>query len=170
MASVASIACVVIVLVTLDAVRNGWAAWTALGLFLAYLALAGEVILRMTQRLVQKERKRANAIFRDREAKLQDIASRDDLTQLQNRRFFYERLQEEMEKAERSRKQLSIAIIDVDDLKAINDDFGHQVGDVVLHQLARTLNRTVGPRYVTARLGGDEFAVIMPNADRREAD
>jgi diguanylate cyclase (GGDEF)-like protein len=61
-------------------------------------------------------------------------------------------------------------MIDVDDLKAINDEFGHQVGDVVLHQFARTLNRTVAPSDVTARLGGDEFAVIMPDTDRREAE
>jgi diguanylate cyclase (GGDEF)-like protein len=61
-------------------------------------------------------------------------------------------------------------MIDVDDLKLINDEFGHQVGDVILRQLGRALNRTVGPNAVTARLGGDEFAVIMPNADRRKAD
>jgi diguanylate cyclase (GGDEF)-like protein/putative nucleotidyltransferase with HDIG domain len=122
------------------------------------------------QRLIRKERDRTRAIYTDRQAKLQEIASIDDLTQLQNRRFFYERLQEELEKAERSRKQLSIVMIDVDDLKSINDEFGHQVGDIILHQFARTLNLTAEPSYVTARLGGDEFAVIMPNADRREAD
>jgi len=170
LASAVSITSALALLMALDVVKSGWPVWGAMGLFLMCMAFAGELLLRWTQRMVQRERKRANAIFLDREAKLQDIASRDDLTQLQNRRFFYERLQEEMEKAERSRKQVSIAMIDVDDLKAINDDFGHQVGDVVLHQLARTLNRTVGPDHVTARLGGDEFAVIMPNADRREAD
>ena len=53
----------------------------------------------------------------ERQAKLQDIASRDDLTQLQNRRVFYERLQEELETAERTRRQLSVIMIDVDDLK-----------------------------------------------------
>ncbi len=170
LAAAVSIASVVAVLVTLDTVQERWQAWTAAGLFLIYLALTGEAILRMTHRLVEKERDRATAISLDRQAKLQEIASIDDLTQLQNRRFFYERLQEELEKAERSRKQLSIVMIDVDDLKAINDDFGHQVGDVILHQFARTLNLTAEPSYVTARLGGDEFAVIMPNADRREAD
>jgi diguanylate cyclase (GGDEF)-like protein len=170
LAAVVSVASVVAVLVALDTVQERWQAWTAAGLFLIYLALTGEAILRMTHRLVQKERDRATAIFLDRQAKLHDIASRDDLTQLQNRRFFYERLQEEIERAERSRKHLSIAMIDVDDLKLINDEFGHQVGDVVLRQLARTLNRTVGPGHITARLGGDEFAVIMPDADRREAD
>ncbi len=170
LAGAASIACVVIVLVSLDVLRNGWAAWTVMGLFLTYLALTGEVILRITQRLVQKERNRTKGIFLDREAELQDIASRDDLTQLQNRRFFYERLQEELQRAERSRKQLSIIMIDVDELKLINDEFGHQVGDVILRQFGRTLNRTAAADHVTARLGGDEFAVIMPNADRREAE
>jgi len=170
LASAASITSALALLMALDIVKSGWLVWAAMGLLLACIVLAGELGLRWTQRMVQRERKRATAIFLDREAKLHDIASRDDLTQLQNRRFFYERLQEELERAERSRKHLSIAMIDVDDLKLINDEFGHQVGDVVLRQLARTLNRTVGPGHITARLGGDEFAVIMPDADRREAD
>jgi len=170
LASAVSITSALALLMTLGIVKSGWLVWAAMGLFLICIVLAWELVLRWTQWMVQRERKRATALFLDREAKLQDIASRDDLTQLQNRRFFYERLQEELEKAERSRKQLSIAMIDVDDLKAINDEFGHQVGDIVLRQLARTLNRTVGPGHITARLGGDEFAVIMPDADRREAD
>jgi len=170
LASAVSVTSALALLMTLGIVKSGWLVWAAMGLFLICIVLAWELVLRWTQWMVQRERKRATAIFLDREAKLQDIASRDDLTQLQNRRFFYERLQEELEKAERSRKQLSIAMIDVDDLKLINDEFGHQVGDIVLRQLARTLNRTVGPGHITARLGGDEFAVIMPDADRREAD
>ncbi len=165
-----TIASIATALVGLDILGSGWVAWTAMGLFLAYVTLAGEVIIRATQRLVQRERDRASSLFLERQAELQEIASKDDLTQLQNRRFFYERLQEELERAERSRKQLSIVMIDVDDLKAINDEFGHQVGDVVLRKFARTLNRTTRSNQVTARLGGDEFAVIMPNAGRREAD
>ena len=170
LASAVSIASGLALLVALDTFQSGLNLWAAMGLFLICIVLVGEFLLRWTLRVLHTEREQANAIFRVREAQLRDVASRDDLTQLQNRRFFYERLQEEMEKAERSRKQVSVAMIDVDDLKAINDDFGHQVGDIILHQLARTLNRTVEPGYVTARLGGDEFAVIMPNADRREAD
>jgi diguanylate cyclase (GGDEF)-like protein/putative nucleotidyltransferase with HDIG domain len=61
-------------------------------------------------------------------------------------------------------------MFDVDDLKAVNDEFGHQVGDAVLSSFARVLNANVGANHVTARLGGDEFAVVMPGADRREAD
>jgi diguanylate cyclase (GGDEF)-like protein len=170
LASAVSITGALALPVALDVIESGWIVWAAMGLFLACTLLAAELLLRWTQRMVQREHDRANVVFLNREAKLQDIASRDDLTQLQNRRFFYDRLQGEMGKAERSRKQLSVAMIDVDDLKAINDEFGHQVGDIVLHQFGRILNQTVGADDVTARLGGDEFAVIMPNADRREAD
>ncbi len=170
LASAVSIASGLALVVVLGTFQSGLILWAAMALFFACIVVAGELLLRWTQRTVQTERERANAVFLDRQAQLQDIASRDDLTQLQNRRFFYQRLQDELDKAERTRKQVSIAMIDVDDLKAINDEFGHQVGDVILHQLARTLNRTVEPGHVTARLGGDEFAVIMPDADRREAD
>ncbi len=156
--------------IALDIAKSGWLVWGAMGVFIICMGFAVELLLRWTRRMVQTERERASLVFLDREAKLEDIASRDDLTQLQNRRFFYQRLQEELEKAERSRKQLSVAMIDVDDLKAINDEFGHQVGDIVLHQFGRTLNRTVEPNHVTARLGGDEFAVILPDTGRREAD
>ena len=170
LASFVSVLCAFGFLVALETAQSAWQSWAGTGVFLAYLAVAAEVLLRWTQRRVQKERKRSTEAFLERQAKLQYIASRDDLTQLQNRRIFYERLQEELESAERARKQLSIVMIDVDDLKAINDEFGHQVGDVILRQFGRTLNRTAGPDAVTARLGGDEFAVIMPNASRREAD
>jgi len=170
LASALSILCAAAFLAALGRSQGSWEVWTATGLFLTYLGIAAEVLLRWTQRRVQKERAHSTEVFMERQAKLQSIASRDDLTQLQNRRVFYERLQEELDKAERTRRQLSVVMIDVDDLKLINDEFGHQVGDVILRQFGRALNRTTGPGSVTARLGGDEFAVIMPNADRREAD
>ena len=170
LASFVSVLCAFAFLVTLESSQGGWKVWAGTGAFLAYLACAAEVLLRWTQRRVQREHERAAGVFLERQAKLQEIASRDDLTQLQNRRIFYGRLQEELETAERTRRQLSVIMIDVDDLKAINDEFGHQVGDVILRQFGRALNRTAGGEAVTARLGGDEFAVIMPNADRREAD
>jgi len=170
LASFILVACSFGFLVALESSQGGWIVWVGTGGLLAYLAFAAEVLLRWTHRRVQRERERSMGLFLERQAKLQDIASRDDLTQLQNRRVFYGRLQEELETAERTRRQLSVIMIDVDDLKAINDEFGHQVGDVILRQFGRALNRTAGPKAVTARLGGDEFAVIMPNADRREAD
>jgi len=109
-------------------------------------------------------------LWQERQSQLQEIAAIDDLTQLQNRRFFYQHLQREVDAAARTKKPLSILIIDVDDLKAINDEFGHQVGDSVLRAFGRTLNAQAGEQNVTARLGGDEFAVVMPGGDRRDAD
>jgi diguanylate cyclase (GGDEF)-like protein len=170
LASAISILCAFGFLVALDTAKSAWQGWAGVGVSLAYVGVAAEVLLRWTQRRVQKERERSTGVFLERQAKLQEIASRDDLTQLQNRRVFYERLQTELETAERTRRQLTVMMIDVDDLKAINDEFGHQVGDVILRQFGRALNRTAGPQAVTARLGGDEFAVIIPDADRREAD
>jgi diguanylate cyclase (GGDEF)-like protein/putative nucleotidyltransferase with HDIG domain len=157
-------------LMALDVSQRPTTLWAAMAVFFVIAAAAGDTLLRWAAGSVQSERERTAAAFRDRQSELRDIATRDDLTQLQNRRFFYERLQEELSHAERLRKPLSIAMIDVDDLKAINDEFGNQVGDVILRQFARILNHTVGENHVTARLGGDEFAVIMPGTDRRAAD
>ncbi len=132
------------------------------------LAIAIQAMLALIQERI--EHKRIEAVWRTRWAEMQEVAGRDELTELQNRRFFYERLDEEMKAAERLKKPLSILMLDVDDLKLINDEFGHQVGDQVLRSLGRVLNSEVGEKNVTARIGGDEFAVILPGADRKEAD
>ena len=168
--SLAMIAGGLVLLLALDVSQSAATLWGAMAGFFVLAAVAGDTLLRWAARSVQRERELAAAAFLDRQTQLRDIATRDDLTQLQNRRFFYERLQEELKNAERLRKPLSLAMIDVDDLKAINDEFGHQVGDVILRQFARILNHTVAEDHVTARLGGDEFAVIMPGTDRRAAD
>ena len=134
------------------------------------LAIAVQAIFTVTQRRITSEHDRMETVWRTRQAEMQEVAGRDELTELQNRRFFYERMTEELKTAERLKKPLSILMLDVDDLKLINDEFGHQVGDQVLRSLGRVLNRQVGEKNVTARIGGDEFAVILPGADRKEAD
>jgi len=134
------------------------------------LGIVVDVLMRKNHTRIHREREKALTVWLSKQSELEDIATRDDLTQLQNRRFFYQRFQEEMSRAETSKRSLSIAMIDVDDLKLLNDEFGHQVGDIVLRQFARILNRQAGEDMVTARLGGDEFAVIMPNTDRRAAE
>jgi diguanylate cyclase (GGDEF)-like protein/putative nucleotidyltransferase with HDIG domain len=139
----------------------------------AILGLAGVIVefaLYRTERKLAKEREHARSQWQRQREELLDVATRDELTQLQNRRFYYERLSTELERAETQKRPLSILMIDVDDLKAINDEFGHLVGDVVLRNFGRILNSSSDDRYVTARLGGDEFAVIMPGSDRREAE
>jgi len=134
------------------------------------LGIVVDVLMRKNHARIHKERDKALTVWLSKQSELEDIATRDDLTQLQNRRFFYQRFQEELKRAAATRRNLSIAMIDVDDLKLLNDEFGHQVGDIVLRQFARILNRQAGDGLVTARLGGDEFAIIMPDTDRRTAE
>ena len=140
----------------------------------AALVVGAGVILQLhlgrLRRALRRQAASMQQLWQERQSQLQEMAAVDDLTQLQNRRFFYEHLQREVDVAARTKKPLSILIIDVDDLKAINDEFGHQVGDSVLRAFGRTLNAQAGEQNVTARLGGDEFAVIMPGRDRRDAD
>ena len=137
---------------------------------LLVIGMLAEFMLYRTESMMAAERDQLKGIWVRKQAELIDVATRDELTQLQNRRFYYERLQFELQQATTRGRALSILMIDVDDLKAINDEFGHQVGDIVLRKFASVVNGLTNEKYVTARLGGDEFAVIMPGADRRSAD
>jgi diguanylate cyclase (GGDEF)-like protein len=128
------------------------------------------ILLWFAEQRMVRERHRLNNIWMARKAELQELAGKDELTQLQNRRFFYEEIERELEVAERFKRPLAVLMMDVDDLKLINDEFGHQVGDVVLRSFGRLMNQEVGENDITARIGGDEFAIILPGADRRAAD
>ncbi len=93
------------------------------------------------------------------------LALTDPLTGLGNHRSFHERLQRELVVAEEEGASLALCLVDFDDLKSVNDRFGHPVGDLVLGQVASRL-RQGGEAF---RLGGDEFAVLLPRQDERQA-
>lgn len=97
-----------------------------------------------------------------RHLKLQDMAMRDDLTGLPNRRYFYNRSHGELELARNFRRHLAVLVLDIDGFKAINDRYGHKASDVVLAHVGKRLPETLRGSDVPARIGGDEFAVIMP--------
>jgi diguanylate cyclase (GGDEF)-like protein len=88
----------------------------------------------------------------------------DGLTKLYNHRFFQDALKREFARSQRHQSPLSLALLDIDHFKRFNDTYGHQQGDVVLQELARTLRGQVRNLDVVARYGGEEFAVIMPDA------
>jgi diguanylate cyclase (GGDEF)-like protein len=97
---------------------------------------------------------------------LLDLASKDGLTGIANRRAFDERIAAEWNRAGRDSRPLSLLTIDVDYFKKFNDRYGHLVGDACLREVAKTLSlsaRRGGD--LVARIGGEEFAVLLPNLD-----
>ncbi len=99
------------------------------------------------------------------EAELERLATHDPLTGLANHRLFHQRLAEEMASAVRHSRRLSVAILDLDHFKTINDRYGHVVGDHTLVAVAQRLSTVVREGELLARVGGEEFAWILPGAD-----
>jgi diguanylate cyclase (GGDEF)-like protein len=98
--------------------------------------------------------------------KFYSLAILDPLTGLYNRRFGEERLQEEMARAERNGDALAVIVMDLDNFKEINDEFGHAAGDLVLKEFSRRLKRGIRACDVPVRIGGDEFLVVLPECPR----
>jgi diguanylate cyclase (GGDEF)-like protein len=97
---------------------------------------------------------------------LESRAIRDPLTQLYNKDFFAQRLNQEMRRAVRHSEPLTVAMIDMDLLKTINDTYGHPVGDAVISAVAAVIRDTSRQSDVPCRYGGDEFAVILPETTK----
>jgi len=91
---------------------------------------------------------------------IREVANRDFLTGLHNRRFFFERGQEIYHIAAQEDVPLAIAMVDIDNFKTLNDTYGHDVGDIVLKHCSRLLSQNFG-KELLARLGGEEFAVLI---------
>lgn len=102
------------------------------------------------------ERKRA-------EEHIQHIAFHDALTGLPNRLLFYDRLQQAILEAHRGASLIALLFIDLDRFKLINDTLGHQIGDLLLQEVASRLRECVRETDTVARLGGDEFVIVLPN-------
>ncbi|MEB3282759.1 MAG: GGDEF domain-containing protein [Lyngbya sp.] len=102
----------------------------------------------------------------EREKKLARI---DGLTGLYNRNFFIETLENEMQRAQRYHYPITLAYLDIDYFKKVNDKFGHNRGDRLLQDISNILKTSIRPTDVIARLGGDEFAILLPYTNLEEA-
>ncbi len=96
------------------------------------------------------------------QAKLREEAIRDPLTGLFNRRYLEETLDRELSRATRERSPLSLAVLDIDHFKLLNDTHGHAAGDVMLRSLAALLRDQTRAEDVVCRYGGEEFVVVLP--------
>ena len=100
---------------------------------------------------------------------VQALSLYDHLTGLAVRRCFNQRFQEELYRVERGGPALSVAMIDVDHFKGINDGYGHQVGDLALKELGRLIQKRLRKIDFPARFGGDEVVILLPQATAEDA-
>jgi two-component system cell cycle response regulator len=119
-----------------------------------------EVIARVSAAVRVKE---LQDDLRARNAELDHIARSDPLTGLANRRHLDEQLAAHAASAERHHHELSVAVVDIDTFKAVNDSFGHGAGDAVLREVARRIAASARVEDVVGRWGGEEFIVILPH-------
>jgi diguanylate cyclase (GGDEF)-like protein len=124
-------------------------------------------ILESNQRLEEKVRARtaqlADKVVELERARehLRHLANTDELTLLPNRRRFQQYLVRELARGKRFHHPLSVLLIDVDRFKRINDEFGHPIGDLVLQQLATTIDHNIRSTDLAGRYGGEEFGVVL---------
>lgn len=100
--------------------------------------------------------------------RLQQRALYDQLTRLPNRELFYDRIQSALARARRNNEMLSLLFMDLDKFKAVNDNFGHALGDQLLEAVARRLELSVRECDTVARFGGDEFVILLENIEQPE--
>lgn len=139
-----------------------------LAIMLGGMVLAGWLSLRIAGGVLASLDVANTALRRQKEyAEL--LARTDALTGLANRRAFDEAAEREVQRAQRYNTPLALIMTDLDHFKAVNDRYGHHVGDQVLQHFARILSASVRNIDLVGRWGGEEFAILMPGTDLEEA-
>ena len=101
---------------------------------------------------------------------LSDLSSRDSVTGVYNRKKFDDAMDEWISFSKRYGNPLSLILLDIDNFKAVNDNYGHIVGDSVLRDIAATVSKSIRETDIFARWGGDEFVILLPNTDIQQAE
>lgn len=134
--------------------------------FSVYLVYQQHMIIRMRSQLADQIHSLARV--QDLTNEVYKLAALDPLTGLYNRRSGEQRLTEEISRATRYRRPLTILLIDLDGLKQTNDKLGHAAGDVVLKSFAERLQKAIRGSDLAVRLGGDEFMALLPECRTEE--
>jgi diguanylate cyclase (GGDEF)-like protein len=140
--------------------------FSAEGSFVLFAVLAGSLVLSVAASVNRVQREHHEQLQAD---KIHELATTDWLTGCAVRQFFHERFDQEVARSVRNGHPLSLMMIDVDAFKAVNDTYGHLVGDHVLADIGRALRDHSRSFDVVGRLGGDEFAVLMPDTEAAAA-
>jgi diguanylate cyclase (GGDEF)-like protein/PAS domain S-box-containing protein len=125
--------------------------------------VSGEKVIQCNIRDITERIQAQNALLKS-EARLREMSVRDYLTGLFNRRYMEETLERELLRASRKGLSLGILMIDVDDFKQFNDNFGHAAGDAVLRELGTLLRGHFRGEDIACRYGGDEFIIVLLDA------
>lgn len=123
--------------------------------FFSFLALIGPAII--GTRMIRRHEILHQSFIR--------LSQEDSLTGLYNRRWLTELLGNEIQRAVRYKSAFSVILMDIDDFKAVNDQFGHQAGDEVLTKIAELIRSSVRATDMAGRWGGEEFVIILPETD-----
>lgn len=110
-------------------------------------------------------RREAENKLQKSERKYKELSITDDLTRLYNSRYFYSKLEEEINRSDRYKHPLSLLLIDIDDFKMVNDRYGHLEGDQVLAMTGKTIKDCLRRTDSAYRYGGEEFTVILPGTE-----
>lgn len=145
-------------------VRAALTEFAVLMVVLPWFAVMGGYVNRLRVRLAESHHELRQALER-----IEQIAVRDELTGIYNRRYLVEALERERSRAERIAEPFSVCLVDVDHFKSINDRFGHAAGDAVLRRLAQLVPAELRGVDLFGRLGGEEFLVIVPGTGREGA-
>ncbi len=128
-------------------------------LFNVYTVYQQVLIKRLRRQLAEKQN---HSII------LRELAMIDALTGLYNRRFAEQRLLAEVARSARKGHPLTVVLLDLDEFKYINDNYGHPAGDLVLQEFAAALNRAIRGGDLAVRMGGDEFLLILPECNHEQ--
>lgn len=132
--------------------------------------------LRLARRALEEKNAHLEALVAERtrelqvtNARLQELASRDELTGIANRRHLISLAEPAIQRARRQRAPLALLILDIDGFKEINDTHGHLAGDAILREVAETLSETLRESDLLGRFGGDEFVALLPDTRAEDA-
>lgn len=129
-------------------------------------------ITRMNNELINAKRdlEKKNMELKLLNEKLNDLVTKDYLTGLYNRRYFYQNIENEIMKAKRIGYSISLIMIDFNNFKKVNDTLGHETGDKLLQDFANICNRTLRKDFdIVIRFGGDEFIIVLLNCVEENA-